>query len=214
LAKIKITKNVIMGSPQFKSGNICVFNKKISIAEMRNVDPISLVGLYFSEALMFVGIFLILLNNLNVLAPGSYFGAYNWVTVIVFGIGLFLNFVSIPFLYFSSLKNFIRENDYWDKETFWILPLFFFGTFFLYNSLVAPALALLIISIITIAIIHVRFIFKANRICNMVQKDSLSCRQQYVMTLKYLTAYYILLLALLFSFDPVQHTFIWIRLHV
>ncbi|HCO99662.1 MAG TPA: hypothetical protein DIT56_03585 [Candidatus Moranbacteria bacterium] len=202
-----------MKSPQFKAGDIGVFNKKISLVELRRVDPISILGLYISEALLFLGILLILLNNLNVVAPGSYFGAYNWVTVTVFSIGLIINFISIPFLYFSSLRNFVKESEFWDKETFWILPLFFFGTFFLYNSLIAPALVLLILSVMTIASIHIKFIFKARKINMENEKGLYASREQYEVTLKYLSAYYILLLALLVSFDPLYQVFFWIRLH-
>lgn len=207
------TKNLIMSSPQFKAGEIGVFNSQVSLDELRRVDTISMIGLYISVALLFFGILLILLNNLNVLAPGSYFGAYNWVTVIVFIIGLYINFISIPFLYFSSLKNFIKENEFWDKETFWILPLFFFGTFFLYNSFIASAFILLVLSVITIAFIHIKFIFKAQSINIGNPKELFADRGQYVVTLKYLSAYYVMLLALLVSFDPLRQAFVWIRLH-
>jgi hypothetical protein len=202
-----------MESPQFKAGNIDTFNKKVLLSELRSVDPISIIGLYISEALLFLGVLLILCNNLNIIAPGSYFGAYNWVTVVVFSIGLFINFISIPFLYFSSLKNFIKESEFWDKETFWMLPLFFFGTFFLYNSLIAPAVVLLALSILIIAAIHIRFMVKAQRISSETLVRQYASRDQYAMTLKYLSVYYVLLIALLISFDPLRLAFIWIRLH-
>jgi hypothetical protein len=202
-----------MSSPQFKAGNTGVFNRKVSMSCLRKVDSISIIGLYLSEALLFLGILLILLNNLNVVAPGSYFGAYNWVTVAVFSIGLFINFISIPFLYFSSLKNFINESSFWDKETFWILPLFFFGTFFLYNSMIALAVALLVVSILVIAFIHVIFTIKAHRLSGGETEEFFSNKQDYAITMKYLSAYYIILLALLFAFDPMQQVFVWIRIH-
>jgi hypothetical protein len=202
-----------MSSPQFKAGNTSIFNQKISLVELRKTDPISIIGLYVSEAMLFLGILLILLNNLNVVAPGSYFGAYNWVTIVVFSIGLCINFVSIPFLYFSSLKNFVKESDFWDKETFWILPLFFFGTFFLYNSLIAAAVVLLLLSIVMIAFIHVVFVFKARKISMNHPVDSYSSREEYSVTLKYLSAYYVMLLAVLISCDPLRQIFVWIRLH-
>lgn len=202
-----------MNSPQFKTGDLDTFNRQISLSSLRMVDPVSIVGLYISVALLFLGILLILLNNLNILAPGSYFGAYSWVTVVVFFIGLCINFISIPFLYFSSMKNFIKESDFWDKETFWILPLFFFGTFFLYNSLIAPAFVLLVLSIVIIAFIHIKFTLKAQEINNSNPIDSFASHGQYSVTLKYLSAYYVLLLALLISFDPLRQAFVWIRLH-
>jgi len=202
-----------MGSPQFKAGNLGILNQKISLAEFKYIDPISIFGLYFSEVLLFLGILLVLFNNLDIVAPGSYFGAYSWVTVVVFSIGLCINFVAIPFLYFSGLKNFIKENDFWDKETFWILPLFFFGTFFLYNSLIFTALFLLVISIVMIGAIHVKVIIKAKAISDNYPDDAFATRGQYIMTLKYLTVYYVLLLVVLVFVDPLRLMFAWIRLH-
>lgn len=203
-----------MDSPQFKSGNLGVFNQKISLAEFKCIDSISIFGLYISETLLFLGILLVLFNNLDIIAPGSYFGAFSWVTVVVFSIGLCINFVAIPFLYFSGLKNFIKENDFWDKETFWILPLFFFGTFFLYNSLIATALALLVISIVIIAIIHIKVIIEAQKISDSYPDDAFASRGQYVITLKYLTVYYVLLLLVLVFIDPLRLMFAWIRMNV
>ncbi len=52
--------------------------------EMRKADRRSLVGLYFSQVLLYVGFLLILLNNLGILEPDSYFGAMNWLTIAVF----------------------------------------------------------------------------------------------------------------------------------
>ena len=202
-----------MNSPQFKRGNVGIFNRRVFLSESRQVDAISLAGLHVSKFLLYAGIILILLNNLNVFAPGSYFGAYNWVTIAVFSIGLSINFISIPFLYFSSLKNFKKESEFWDEETFWILPLFFFGTFFLYNSQIEAALLLLMMSVAIIILIHVKFILDARKNILSRPEGMLSDCGQYFMTLKYLTAYYILLLVMLVSCDPLRQTFIWIRLH-
>lgn len=202
-----------MFSSQFKSGNVSIFNEKKSLTEFRCVDSVSKIGLYISESLLFLGVVLILLNNLNVISPGNYFGAYSWVTVAVFSIGICINFISIPFLYFSSLKNFLKESDFWDKETFWILPLFFFGTFFIYSSLIQPAFNVLIVSIITIACIHIKFVFKMRNIGNKKSNCLLVGREQYATTLMYLSVYYILLFALLVIINPLNSAFFWIRLH-
>ena len=93
-----------MNTPQFKGKNTGIYSKIIPLHETRKTDKLSLVGLYFSEFLLYLGFVLILLNNINILAPGSFFGAFNWVTVTVFFIGLTINFISIPHLYFSSFK--------------------------------------------------------------------------------------------------------------
>lgn len=203
-----------MDSFQLSGGESGDFNEKVALNELRSVDTKSLVCLYVAKALLFLGIALVFLNNLNVIAPGSYFGEFNWVTFIVFSIGLLINFIFIPLLYFSSLKNFKKEIYFWDKETFWILPLFFFGTFFLYSAEISPAIALLNISVIIITVIHIKFIFEARKIFIENLYDKYVGREQYFTTLKYLTAYYVLLLILLFIYNPLQHAFFWIRMHV
>ncbi|EKD46708.1 MAG: hypothetical protein ACD_67C00105G0001 [uncultured bacterium] len=200
-----------MNSPQFKGDNTGVFNEEVCLKELREVDARSLAGLYISKALLFIGVILIVLNNLNVVAPGSYFGAMSWVTVIVFFIGLVINFVCIPVLYFSSLRNFKKESEFWDKETFWILPLFFFGTFFLYGAELSIASTILVISVIVVALTHIRFVFEARKTLVNSTVDSYASHGQYFMTLKYLTAYYVVLLVLLIAYNPLQHTFFWIR---
>ena len=202
-----------MQSPQFKGKATAIFNKKIDLSEFRAVNPRSIVGLYFSQVLLFLGILLIIFNGMDIVSPGSYFGAVNWLTITIFSIGLCINFISIPFLYFSSFSNFKKESDFWDKETFWILPLFFFGTFFLYNSRVSLATSLLMISVIVILVIHAKFFMDAYRIFVKNQSCSLAGCGQYFMTMKYLSAYYLLLLALLVFINPLQYLFNWIRLH-
>jgi hypothetical protein len=203
-----------MYTPQFKSGNVGLMNsRQIPVYEVRRAQRYSIAGLYFSEMLLMVGIILIFLNNLNILAPGSYFGAFNWVTATVFSFGLVINFLSIPFLYFSSFNNFKVENDYWDKELFWILPLFFFGTFYLYESQISSAMAFLTISIILIIAVHFRFFFASKKLLpssNVLSKDHY---QQYYVSLNYLLAYYLVLFALILAFDPLRQVFAWVRFH-
>jgi len=202
-----------MDAPQFKGSTAGIYSKKVPLYEMKQIDNLSLVGLYLSESLLYLGFVLILLNNMNVLAPGSFFGAFNWVTVAVFFIGLAINFVSIPYLYFSSFRNFKKENDFWDKETFWILPLFFFGTFFIYCSQISSAFSLFIISVVMISTVHLWFVRMSWKLANKNLGETLANYQQYSTSLKYLTAYYMLLLALLIIYNPLQQMFVWIRLH-
>jgi hypothetical protein len=202
-----------MDAPQFKEGNVQIFNEATPLYEMRKVGLRCLVAVYLSVLLVFAGIILIFLNNLSVLVPGIYFGALSWVTIVVFSIGLVINFVSIPYLYFSSYRNFVSENDFWDKETFWILPLFFFGTFFLYCSEISPALGMLLVSLIIIASVHFKFFIASKKILNSSNRENVLMREQYFLSLKYLTAYYLILLFVLVSYNPLQHLFIWIRIH-
>ena len=204
-----------MNTPQFKGENVGIYSRRrMSLHELRDVDMRSLLGLYASELLLYLGFILVLLNNLNVLAPGTYFGAFSWVMIMVFSIGLTINFISIPYLYYSSFKNFKQENDFWDKETFWILPLFFFGTFFLYGSQIHAAVALLVISIVIIAIIHFSFIVRSKKFVLSNSVQTLASHQQYFNSLKYLTAYYVILLAILVVCNPLQGVFAWIRINM
>lgn len=201
-----------MDNSQIKGGGCIVFNKKISLNELRFVSLRSLLVLYLSQGLLFLGIILILFNNLDIIEPGSYFGALSWLTSIVFSIGLYINFISIPFLYFSSFNNFKSDNDFWDRETFWILPLFFFGTFFLHNSEISMALTMLAISVAVIAFVHMNFFLRARKIFIENIGKSFAGHEQYFMTLKYLSVYYLLLIVLLISYNPLQHFFVWVRL--
>ena len=203
-----------MDSPQFRGKNIGVLNEyEVPAFMLRVVDFRCLVFLYISELLLYLGLCLIILNNLNILSPGSYFGIYSWVTSVVFSIGIIINFFIIPYLYFSSFSNFKKENDFWDRETFWILPLFFFGTFFLYGSNYPSSLILLAISIIVIAFLHLKFVISSWKIMRGNIGESLDTHQQYYVTMKYLTIYYVLLLAVLISFNPMQHVLLWLRMH-
>ncbi|MEI7890888.1 MAG: hypothetical protein WCI36_02870 [bacterium] len=193
-----------MNSPQFKLGNTAIFNHKVTIEELTTINPVSVVGLYTSEALLSTGVILILLNNFNVISPGDYFGQANWVTMTIFTIGLCINFISIPFLYFSSFANFRKECDFWDKEIFWILPLFFFGTYFLYNSFVHSALLLLFVSIVFISLVHVFSMLKAQKIRKKESQGSLSNKASYMTSLGYLSIYYLLFLLLMLVVDPLR----------
>lgn len=204
-----------MNSPQFKGENIGIANEHQGpLYLLRRTSARSLAGLYFSEFLLIIGFLLIMLNNLNILSPGSYFGVFSWVTATVFSIGLFINYISIPHLYFSSFRNFRKENDFWDKETFWILPLFFFGTFFLYGSQISNAYMLLMISVAVISVIHLSFTWSAWKLTEKSSDFLYSSKQQYFVTMKYLTVYYFLLMAMLILFNPLQQIFYWIRINL
>lgn len=180
----------------------CTFNRRISMNEFRMVSTRSILGLYLSQTILFLGILLILFNSFDLVEPGNYLGAMNWITITVFSIGLLINFISIPALYFSSFNNFKREIDFWDRETFWILPLFFFGTFFLYKSAIYTALILVSVSFLVIISIHINFVLRARKCLIDAGEDNFSRRDQYLMTLKYLSAYYIVAAMVIFFYKP------------
>lgn len=195
-------------------GNSFLFNKRTYLNRVKNTDATSFLALFLSKSLLFFGIILILLNNFNIIAPGSYFGKFSWVTFIVFTIGILLNFIFIPILYISSFKNFKQENGFWDKQTFWILPLFFFGIFFLYSADVLIATELSIFAVLVVALVHVNFILEARKmIIKDIEVKFTDC-DQYFVTLKYLTVYYLIVLLFLVIYNPLEHMFFWFRMNV
>lgn len=201
--------------PNFKKDKIEIFNKREApLYETRKMDKRTFFGLRISELLLFAGFALIVLNNFGILDPGTYFGVFNWVAVAVFSIGLIVNFIAIPYLYFSSFKNFKMERAYWEKEIFLIVPSFFFGTFFLYGSRIQPALYILVISIIVISMIHFKFMILAWKFLLKGSDEAFLMRREYFVNLEYLTVYYLLLLILLFLVNPLQILSSWIRLQV
>jgi hypothetical protein len=203
-----------MINPQFNEGGVAIFNKKINLNELRMVDARSLFGLYISQTMLFLGILLILFNSFDVVEPGNYLGVFNWLTVTIFSIGIIINFVSIPFLYYSSLNNFKKESDFWDKETFWIVPLFFFGTFFMYSSKIDTAIALLTVSMLLILVIHLKFLIEARKLFSSGASALITGSERYLVTLQYLGAYYVILLGLTVIFNPLGYMINLIKVYV
>jgi len=201
-----------MLTPEFKDKKTTALNEKeVPSYEIRKIDKFTLIGLRISELLLIAGFLLVFLNNMGIFAPGTYFGVFSWVTVVVFSIGLTINFVMIPYLYFSSFKNFQKENYCWDRETFLILPSFFFGTFFLYGSKIYLSWIILTVSIIVISIVHYKFLRLSWKLLLRSSNEAFLMQQEYFLSLKYLTVYYFLLLASLVLFNPLQQMFAWVR---
>jgi hypothetical protein len=201
-----------MLTPDFKDKKTTALNEReVPSYEIRKIDKLTLLGLRISELLMVAGFLLVFVDNMGIFAPGGYFGSLNWVTVAVFSIGLTINFVMIPYLYFSSFKNFQKENYCWDRETFLILPSFFFGTFFLYGSRLYLSWIVLVLSIVVISVVHYKFLRLSWKLLLRSSNEAFLMQQEYFLSLKYLTAYYFLLLAALILFNPLQQLFTWIR---
>ena len=204
-----------MITPNLKGKRVQIFNERETLlSEVRAVDRTASLAALASKALLFLGLVLILLNNMGFIAPGSYFGTFSWVTAVVFLIGLIINFVAIPRLYFSSFQNFKQENAYWDSETFLIVPSFFFGTFFLYGSKIFIALPLLVASVLMIFVIHYKFLRLSWEFLLKSSNEAFLMEREYFLSLKYLTAYYLLLLTLLLLINPLQLMFVWVRMHI
>ncbi len=206
-----------MITPSFSGNKIGIFNEKETPSyEVRRIYNLTLLGLRFSKILLLMGVVLVVLNNLGIVAPASFFGALNWVMIAVFLIGLVINFVAIPHLYFSSFKNFKKENSCWDKEIFLIPPSLFLGTFFIYWSRVYFFWTFLSISMILVAVIHYNFLRSAWNFLMKSSNEAFLVQQEYFVSLKYMTVYFLVLLVilLLVFFDPPQNNFLWAQAHV
>lgn len=198
-----------MKIPQFKSKRSFLLGKKPDLQELRRIDYRSRIMLYFSKMLLLVGIFLIVLDNLDYFTPGTYFGAYSWTTEAVLAIGIFISFFSIPYLYFSSYKRFVSDDDFWDEEVFWLLPLFFFGTFFQYGSGIMSSDKILFISLLIIFSVHSKFMLNSRHLAQ--ESDNLAGRYQYFNNLTYLTIYYLIFLGLFFAVNPADKLQLWME---
>lgn len=191
-----------MDLPQFKSSkHIFIFKRKPGLNEVSKVNYQSRVVLYVAKFSLLVGIFLIVLDNAGYLTAGSHFGAYDWATMTVLSIGIFISLLFIPYLYFSSFKKFKENDEFWDEEIFWILPLFFFGTFFQYGSGIFSSEKILLFSIAITFLIHFKFVLEAQALAK--KSNELGGKQQYFRSLAYLSAYYLLFLGFFFLLDPV-----------
>ena len=189
-----------------KEGETTIFNEKILI--LKNSSLNSVWMLYFSKVLVAIGFFLIVLDNLGLVANGRYFGSLDWPTATVLCIGIVLSFISIPYLYISSFGRFKRDDDLWDEELFWILPTFFFGTFFLYGSGYYSSETLFYASLLVVLMIHFKFFLTSLKLAHT--SDSLAGKHQYFQSLQYLTLYYVFLVAMFLYLNPVQMLRSWI----
>lgn len=198
-----------MNIPQFKGKRSFLIGERPSFNALRKVNYGSRLVLYFSKILLLCGIFLIVLDNAEYLTPGTYFGAYSWTTEVVLAIGVVISFFSIPYLYFSSYRKFTREDEYWDEEVFWILPCFFFGTFFQYGSGIFASDVILFISMLVIFTVHFKFMIKAQHLAK--RQDEFVGKYQYFHNLTYLTVYYLLFLGLFFVVNPADKLKMWMQ---
>lgn len=197
---------------KIKTKNTFIFSRKRKINPHFEIKMLPFLFFYISKLLLFFGIILILLNNLQLISPGTYFGIYeNWVTILVFSFGLIINFVSIPFLYFSSFNKFKQENDLWDDELFWILPMFFFGTFYLHGSNLSGSIFMALLSVVIIIAIHFKLILDSKKIFNENRDEISKFHSQYFMNLQYLSIYYVIFFFLISYFNPLHNLFIWFR---
>jgi hypothetical protein len=119
-----------------------------------------------------------------------------------------LSYFAVPYLYYSSFEKYKKGNDFWDQEIFWILPLFFFANFFQYGSGIFFMLTAMIASIFIIFIIHARFLMLSKKMAE--ENKGYEKKDLYYENMKYLTAYYAMLLLICLFFNPAKSLNGWI----
>jgi hypothetical protein len=192
----------------YQSENLAIFNEKTYIRNMKAINYSSRFLLYLFKMLIFIGLILIFFDNAGFFSSSSYFGQLNLATALVFAIGTFLSYVAVPILYFSSFEKYKNHDEFWDQEMFWILPIFFFATFFQYGSGVYFMLASLIASVLIVFAIHGRFMMLSRKMA--ISNESLEPRNLYFENMKYLTIYYILLVMMYVFLHPAERLHNWI----
>lgn len=190
-----------MFSNQKKRTGSFVFDRKAPLTISAQTYA-SRTGLVLAQCLLVSGVMLVLLDNADFITPGSYFGMENWSTLLVFLIGALLSIVIVPYLYLSSFRNFVKKNELWDREVFWILPTFFFGTFFEYGSGVYAVRGVFGATLLVVLGIHVWHVYKAQQLA--IGSDSLEGHHRYRDSLGYLTLYYLMIVALFFLVNPYE----------
>lgn len=197
-----------MNTPQFKGNQSFEINKKVDLNSLRKMDHKTRIMLYFAKFLLLIGIFLSILTNADYFTPLIQAGLFSWISVLLWVVGVFASFLFIPYLYFSSFGKFKRDDDFWDEEIFWILPLFFFGIFFQHSSGIFPSEGVLMITVVAVFAVHFKFVLMAQQLAK--NNNILSGKHQYLSSLTYLTLYYLLFLGIFFMIDPVSKLKIWL----
>ncbi|HMN19621.1 MAG TPA: hypothetical protein PKA31_03440 [Candidatus Moranbacteria bacterium] len=190
-----------MVTSKLKRSGSLVFDRKAPLTLSAQAYA-SRTGLVLAQCLLVAGVMLVLLDNADFITPGAYFGMETWSTQIVFLIGSLLSLVLVPYLYLSSFRNFVKKNELWDREVFWILPTFFFGTFFEYGSGVYAVRGVFGVTLLLVLTIHMWHVYKAQKLA--VQSDSLEGHHRYRDSLSYLTLYYLMIIALFFLVNPYE----------
>jgi len=177
---------------------------------MRNSEEngfFSRLGLYLAQGLLITGGWLMLFAYLGFFSEEVYFLSYSMVDLWIVFIGILLNFGFVPYLYFSSLLKYRKNDNFWDIETFWILVFFFAGLFFQYGVKQLYLVNILLLIVLTTLVVHARFMIASRRVSNL--NVDVPGRYVYFETLKYLAAYYIIIIALLVAFNPFNLLHAW-----
>lgn len=192
---------------QNRDKHMVVLSKKGVMRNSENGGFLSRLGLYLAQGLLVTGGWLLLFDYLRFFSDDVYFLSYSMVDLWIVLIGITLNFGFVPYLYFSSLLKYKKNDSFWDVETSWILLLFFFGLFFQYGVRQLYLVNILLLIILATFIVHARFMIASQRVSNL--NVDVPGKYVYFETLKYLAAYYVIIIALLVAFNPLNLLHAW-----
>lgn len=156
--------------------------------------------LFLSIIFLFGAFLLIFSDKVGIISSDKKIGDLSDpVLWALFYFGLLINFFIVPFLYISSYNKFKRDDDFWDMEIFWILPLSFFGIFFQFTSNMPFINITIVLSFIVILMVHVPLMIISRRLISYDEQFESTSR--YFMSFAYLSAYYVLLIISVLFFD-------------
>ncbi len=182
-----------------KSGQ-AILNRHGKTEQTGSVNYFARAGLYVSQAILILGSLLVFFDYFGMFSQEALLWSYRIIDIWIICVGLLIVFGCVPYLYFSSLVKFKKNDMFWDVETFWIFILFMAGMFFQYGSGREYALHLVVFSTASIMVLHIYFMI----ISSNIHSGSLDRRRAHVYfeSLKYLIAYYAITLTLLTLFNP------------
>ena len=186
-----------------------VLNARDNIFDNRGFQPRSGFLLFFSIFLMMVGIIVLFLDGMAFFSPVSPTDSGNQIAWPILLLGMAINFFCVPMLYWSSFHKFKKEDDFWETESFWILALFFFGSFFQYVSGLPYSMVFLPASLVLVFIVHIWTMALSKEV--MVADELFQNKSGYFMNLTYLTAYYLILSVVIFTFDLFEKFKYWMN---
>ena len=176
-----------------------VLNGKDRLFDQRGFDLKSRLFLFFSIFLMLSAFIVIFLDNVGFFIYASQIGGEKLISWFLFAIGGIINFFCVPILYWSSFHKFKKGDEFWDSESFWILPLFFFGCFFQYLSNLPYIMVILPSSLILIFSVHIWVMSLSREL--IVTDEQFENSAEYFRSFTYLTAYYLVLAVVIVFFD-------------
>jgi len=174
-----------------KKQGYVVLGRRDDLKGAGKIDLRSRLFLYFSILLLIFAFAVILLDGIGFFIYASRLGRETIIAYFLFMIGLAISFFCVPILYWSSFHKFKDGDGFWESESFWILPLFFFGAFFQYIGNLPYSAITLPFSLILVFFVHIRVMLLSKSL--IIKNEQFENTAEYFKTFIYLTAYYLIL---------------------